>query len=88
MQTHVIAFVFIHRNADSRPSSLDVGQLRLRTLDALRCVHLLESRMPRFADDVTLALKLSRLYCVFLAGKYPRLCLCHENFNILSFFDR
>ena len=42
--------------------------------DVLRVVYMLETLHPGVLEPVTLATKLSRLYCIFLAGQ-PSLSL-------------
>ena len=82
---------YFSRNSQSKQSSKDSSEVRLFALNALRWIHLLESKMASFLSDVTLALKLSRLYCVFLAGATARTITeeaCNEIVCFLFLFYR
>ena len=57
------------RNARSKPTrSLDPAQAQLAVENTLRWLHLLECKLPKVVDQISVTLRLSRLLCVFLAG--------------------
>ena len=75
---YLIEEILFCRSKDpkEKESPLTMAATEQTIVNTLRWIHLIECKLPAALDGVPIALKLSRLLCVFLAGKNGNDIVC------------